>query len=81
MAPRYRHLGITLVADSRYAVHPFVELVTAHEMDFIFVSKPSDHKHLYEDMEFHRKLGNVAHIRRQQWTGKARPVAHLPLPQ
>ena len=72
MAPRYRHLGITLLADSRYAVHPFVELVTAHEMDFIFVSKPSEHKHLYEDMEFHQKLGNVAHIRRQQWTGKAR---------
>ena len=27
MAPRYRHLGITLLADSLYAVHPFVELV------------------------------------------------------
>ena len=72
MAPRYRHLGITLLADSLYAVHPFIELVTAHEMDFIFVSKPSEHKHLYEDIEFHQKLGNVAHIRRQQWTGKAR---------
>ena len=64
--------GHTLLADSRYAVHPFIELVTAHEMDFIFVSKPSDHKHLYKDIEFHQKLGNVAHIRRQQWTGKAR---------
>ena len=34
MAPRYRHLGITLLADSLYAVHPFVDLARiAHQGD------------------------------------------------
>ena len=72
MGARYRDLGITLLGDSLYAVHPFIELVIAHEMDFIFVSKPSTHQHLYEGIEFLQKLGEVPQIRRKRWTGKSR---------
>ena len=70
--PRYSALASTLLADSLFAVQPFIELVTDQGMDFIFVSKSSAHKHLYEEIKAFEQLREVAVLSRTQWTGKHR---------
>ena len=72
MGARYSALGSTLLADSLFAVQPFIDLVKAQDMAFIFVSKPSAHIHLYQEIEAFEKLGEIAVLRRQRWTGKSR---------
>lgn len=70
MGPRYGPLAITLLGDALYAVQPLIELVVRQEMDYLFVAKPSAHKHLYEELESIRALGEIDELTRTRWTGR-----------
>jgi len=71
VASQYSPLGITLLGDDIYSSQPFIKLVLEEEMDFIFVAKPSSHKHLYEELKSLTALGEVEELSRTHWTGKA----------
>lgn len=51
LAKMYCHLDIVLLADSLYSKSPVIDLVHALNMQFIFVAKPGDHGHLYEQVK------------------------------
>ena len=50
LARMYPHLDLVIVADSLYSKTPIIDLVRSLKMNFIFVAKPGDHSHLYEQI-------------------------------
>jgi hypothetical protein len=51
----HRQLPLVLVADSLHAKVPIVRLLSAHRMSFLLTAKPTDHKHLFEEVEGMRR--------------------------
>jgi hypothetical protein len=78
-------LGVTLLGDALYVTQHMIQLVVEQELDYLFVAKPSHHKHLYEELESFEKLGEIHTLKRTQWTGKKhrylryRYINHVPL--
>lgn len=50
-APKYKHLGITVMGDDLYCKQPICTLILEHELDFILVCKPDSHQTLYQWLE------------------------------
>jgi len=65
---RYRHLGLTILADDKYA-NPCKGL-REQGFHFILVCKPTSHPSLYESLEVDRKGGFLHSLRRTEWTGR-----------
>ncbi len=53
---------MVLLADGLYSKTPMIELARSLKMNFIFVAKPSDHKHLTEQLTGLRLSGEVSTI-------------------
>ena len=62
LSKRYCHLDMVLLADGLYSKTPMIELARSLKMNFIFVAKPSDHKHLTEQLTGLRLSGEVSTI-------------------
>lgn len=67
---RYRQIGLTIVADDKYANHPTCTKLLKQGFHFILACKPSSHRSLYESLEVDRKGGFVETLRRREWTGR-----------
>jgi hypothetical protein len=67
---RYRHLGLTILADDKYANQPTCKKLLEEGFHFILVCKPTSHPGLYESLEVDRKGGFVQSLRRTEWTGR-----------
>ena len=67
---RYRHLGLTILADDKYANQPTCKKFIEEGFHFILVCKPTSHPALYESLEVDRKGGFVQSLRRTEWTGR-----------
>jgi len=68
--PRYRSLGLTILADDKYANQPTCTLLRQEDLHFILVCKPTSHPGLYQSLEVDRKGGFVESLRRTEWTGR-----------
>lgn len=69
-APRYKHLGITVLGDDLYCKHPVCSLILEHELDFILVCKPDSHQTLYQWLEGLEARGAIETVVEKRWTGK-----------
>jgi len=67
---RYRQLGLTILADDKYANQPTCRKLLGEGFHFILVCKPTSHPGLYESLEVDRKGGFVESLRRTEWTGR-----------
>ena len=67
---RYRTLGLTILADDKYANHPTCTEILGQGMHFILTCKPSSHPGLYTALEVDRKGGFLQSLRRIVWTGR-----------
>jgi len=82
---RLSPLGVTVLGDALYATQTMIRLVREQELSYLFVVKPKHHKHLYEELESFKKLGEIHRLERTQWTGKKhrhllyRYINHVPL--
>jgi hypothetical protein len=72
MGSRYAPLGVVVLGDDLFASQPMIEKVHSQRMSYIFVAKPSSHKHLYEELVGLEKLKGLQEVRRSHWTGRAR---------
>lgn len=70
LAKLYCHLDIVLIADSLYSKTPIMELVLALKMNYLFVAKPGDHPHLFEQLQGLR-LAEAVTVIEQPGKGKA----------
>lgn len=69
-APRYKHLGITVLGDDLYCKQPICTLILEHELDFILVCKPDSHQTLYQWLEGLEARGAIETVVEKRWTGK-----------
>ena len=67
---RYRALGLTILADDKYANQPTCKSLREQGLHFILVCKPTSHPALYESLEVDRKGGFLQSLRRTEWTGR-----------
>lgn len=67
---RLSPLGVTLLGDALYATQTMIKVVVKQKLNYLFVTKPKHHKHLYEELESFEKLGEIHTLKRTQWTGK-----------
>jgi hypothetical protein len=67
---RYRPLGLTILADDKYANQPTCKEILEEGFHFILVCKPTSHHSLYESLEVDRKGGFVQSLQRTEWTGR-----------
>jgi hypothetical protein len=52
------------------SVGTMIKVVVKQKLNYLFVTKPKHHKHLYEELESFEKLGEIHTLKRTQWTGK-----------
>jgi len=67
---RLSPLGLTLLGDALYATQTMIQVVEDKKLNYLFVAKPKQHKHLYEELQSFAKLGEIHKLERTQWTGK-----------
>lgn len=67
---RYRPMGLTILADDKYANQPTCKKLREAGFHFILVCKPTSHRSLYESLEVDRKGGFVQSLQRTEWTGR-----------
>ena len=71
MGSRYAPMGVVLLGDDLFASQPMIEKVRSQKMNYLFVAKPSSHKHLYEELAGLDKLKGLQEVRQNHWTGRA----------
>jgi hypothetical protein len=59
---RHPKLKIMVTCDGLYSNQPFIDALKAHDMSYVLVAKPTDHKVLFQWVEELEALGGVEHM-------------------
>jgi hypothetical protein len=65
-----REHNAVILGDDLFSHQPFCQLLTAAELDFILVCKPTSHELLYQWIEGMERGGTLDEVQQREWNGR-----------